>query len=693
MANTKTSTHGLGIQFKMLAVILPTVILSLIIMSVLLTTRSSNEIHALTEQYMQATLKESINEVDAQLDGIRNIAEALSKDLSVSYKYTSIEDYAALFQSMLQDNDLASGAGIWFEPNVYDAKEEYYGPYWYKDGSGGYVEDWEYSNAEYDYFSQEYYLNAKKLTKVSGVITDPYYDPSSNTVMSTCSVPIFDSATGAYIGCITCDITLDTVQQSLSQVKISNDGTLLLADSGGTYVYKSTDPEAAANAVTLSSDPDIAPIASQIMSSQNGTITHGGKNIYYDTIPEVGWKLGIVVEQSKINAPVQRMTQISVIILVIAIVLCTILIFMQASSIAKAMRKVQKFASELAKGNFTVDPVDIKRTDEIGQMSMSLNEMYKNNSDVIRNIMQGSNRVNSSSNRIDDVAVNLSTQFENVQSSMMRVNDAMSSTGAATQQVSASANEVNESVAKLAVETETIAKEVQSIRARAAKIEHDGKVSSDNAIAIAEARGKALKEASEKAEVVSEIGTLADSISEIADQINLLSLNASIEAARAGEHGRGFAVVAGEINKLATDTKEAVDKIQATISSIQDAFASLNRDSGELLSFVQDTVTPDYDNFIQVGRQYGEDARLFGELTEKISEMVEYIRESMEQVNMAVGSIAESTTETATNSSEVTDIVNDVSGMVSDVSNIAQDQKGVSNKLSDIVSQFRLMDE
>ena len=680
---------GLGIRFKMLVVILPTVVLSIMIMALMLTNQSSNDVSDLTEQYMKATLKENINDVNAQLDSIRHIAEALSKDLAVSYKYTDMADYASLFQSMLDDNELASGAGIWFEPYVYDSSEKYCGPYWYKDG-GSYVEDWEYSNADYDYFNQEYYLNAKALKEVKGVITDPYYDEASATVMSTCSVPIFDPDNGSFIGCITCDITLDTVQNSLSQVKISNDGALLLVDSTGIYIYNSNDLEAAANAVTLASDPFTSPVASQVTSSGSGTLQYAGKNFYFDTIPEVGWKLAIVVEQDKINEPIRHMKQMSAIILIIAICVCTAFIVWQASSIASAMRKVQGFANELSKGNFTIEPVDIKRNDEIGSMSRSLNEMYRNNADVIRNISQGSSSVNDSSNRIDNVAEKLSLQFADVQSSMVKVNDAMSSTGAATEEVSASASEVNESVAKLAKETELIAKEVKEIEERAAKIERDGKESSDNAIRIAKERGEALKEASKKAEIVSEIGALADSISGIANQINLLSLNASIEAARAGEHGRGFAVVASEINKLATETKDAVDKIQETISAIQEAFNSLSRNSEELLNFVQDTVTPDYDNFIHVGQQYGHDAESFGELTGKISTMVEYIRDSMEQVNIAVGSIAQSATETATSSSEVTDIVNEVSDMVSDVSNIAQDQKGVSDTLSDIVSQFRL---
>ena len=190
-----------------------------------------------------------------------------------------------------------------------------------------------------------------------------------------------------------------------------------------------------------------------------------------------------------------------------------------------------------------------------------------------------------------------------------------------------------------------------------------------------------------------EIGTLADSIADIASQINLLSLNASIEAARAGEHGKGFAVVASEINNLATETKEAVDKIQETINAIQEAFASLDESSGQLLAFVQETVTPDYDNFIEIGKQYGQDAQSFGQMSEQVAEMVDYIKESMDQVNAAVASIAESATETASSSSEVTETVNEVSDMVENVSDMAVEQKTVSDDLSHIVSQFTLLDE
>ena len=688
--------RGMGIQARMILGILPWVIVALVIMEVVLTSTSRGLITDQTQATMEATLDANANEVNSQLIGIQSMAEHLSYMVADTYKTAEITTYAKVFQDLLSTNDLASGAGIWFEPNVYDPAEKYYGPYWYKDGNGGFVEDWEYSNAEYDYFSQEYYTNAASVGSVVASVTDPYYDEASGTTMSTCSVPIYDGS--KYLGCITVDITLDTVQASLDNVVIANNGSLLLTDSQGVYIYKSTDPDAAKNAMNIADDPtNISKVASTVMGNDRGTTTFAGGqgqcNLYFSTIPGVNWKLGIVVLQSEINGPVNHMMFIGIIIMVVALIICAAVVLLQASGVANAMKKVKKFAEELAQGDFTVEPVEITRTDEIGAMSHALNTMYENNSNVIRNIMRGSTKVNNSSGEIGGVATDLSSQFENVQSSMIRVNDAMANTGAATEQVSASANEVNQSVLQLADETKAIEDEVKKIKERANGIVKESKEASDNAIAVAAARGAALEEASKKAMVVSEIGTLADAIADIADQINLLSLNASIEAARAGEHGRGFAVVASEINSLATDTKSAVDKIQDTISAIQEAFASLNHDSGELLKFVQETVTPDYDHFIEVGEQYGQDAESFGNLTERIAEMVQYIRESMEQVNAAVGSIAESATETATSSSEVTNIVNDVSGMVSNVYDMTQEQKEVSDSLSDIVSRFKMNED
>ena len=139
--------------------------------------------------------------------------------------------------------------------------------------------------------------------------------------------------------------------------------------------------------------------------------------------------------------------------------------------------------------------------------------------------------------------------------------------------------------------------------------------------------------------------------------------------------------------------KAAVDEIQNTVSGIQDAFEALNKSAMELLAFVKDTAAPDYENFVEVAKEYGEDAKSFGHLSDQISEMVGYISDSMEQVNAAVASIAESATETATSSSEVTETIGEVAEMVEDVNGMATDQQSVAENLDEIVNMFTLASE
>ncbi|MBQ7584185.1 MAG: methyl-accepting chemotaxis protein [Lachnospiraceae bacterium] len=691
------SNRGMGIKWRMLILILPVVIVSLVVVTLVSAKLSKTAIMEQSENHMQSELKANINDIDGNLEVIRTTAENLAVFTGETYTGMNMSGYARIFGSVAEANDLIRGCGIWFEPQVYkgDARyvnQDYVGPYWYKDGDE-IVEDWEYSNAEYDYFSQEYYTNAKAQTELKAVITDPYYDPSSQSVMASCSAPVFGSD-GSYIGCVTVDMSLDSITELVGSIKVGKAGRAVMITAGGTYIYTDDDSKVQ-NGANISEDTTgMGTIASAVTSSGSGenTFKDGGKtyNVYFDSVPEVDWRLMIVMPQSELNEPVLHMTKISAIICIVAIILCILFIFILATSIAKAIMGVNLFAKELAAGNFTTDKLNSRRRDEIGEMSHALDEMYQSNSSIISHISSEANNVNDASSTLSAMSEELSAEFSRIKENMEAVNDAMMSTGAATQEVSASVQEVNDSVEGLAAETAETEKQVKEITARALEIQRKNQAAHDSAIEITNLRRSELEAANEKAKVVGEISTLADAIASIASQIDLLSLNASIEAARAGEAGRGFAVVASEINNLATDTNEAVGEIKKTIESVQQAFGDLSAGSNKLLDFVTDNVTPDYENFVTVGKQYGDDAELFGQLATRIQDMTENIRNSMHEVNEAVSNIAESTQETSSHSADVTSSVDSVAEAVESVAELATDQQHTAGTLTEIVSHFRL---
>lgn len=683
---------GMGIRGQMLIKLLPTVIIATIILTVVSAINSKNTINNEIQNTMKSELQSNSNEINADLEIVRSQAINLAREVSIYYKSTPMDVFKTSFSDAIKSSKIINGAGIWFEPNAYNAAERYMGPYWYKDGDN-IVETWEYSNAEYDYFSQEYYTNAAKMKEGTAEITDPYYDESSQTVMATCSAPIYSN--GQYIGCVTCDIQLGTMVDIVSSIKVGENGTAMLLASDGTYIY-TDDNEKVQKGVNIKDDENasLAKAGEDVLANESGFTEYKGDsetyNLYYATIPGVNWKLMIKMPVSEINAPVQKLTIILIIVAAIAVIACAVVIILIANNLSKTLNRVKAFAGDLAKGDFTVDKINAKGKDELGLMSGSLNEMYESNRDVISRISTGSANVNDSSQRMNQVATELSEKFGDIHNNMGKVNEAMMSTGAATEEVSASVNEVNESVQYLADETSKTSEEVKEILKRASEVEESSRKAYDHAISIVEKYSEELKEANERAKIVSEIGEMVNSIADIADQINLLSLNASIEAARAGEHGRGFAVVASEVNKLATETGDAVERIKVTIEGVQSAFGSMSNGANQLLDFVQETVAPDYDNFVNIGVQYGQDATAFKNLADSIGELVNTITDSMEQVNLAVADIAESAQDTSANSADITETVDQVSVMVDDVEDMATEQKDVASDLSNIVSKFKL---
>jgi methyl-accepting chemotaxis protein len=682
-----------SIKTKMLIILLPLFAATLALMTIFSINESRSIISKQATTIAGETLTAAMNQMDGELGVIRSTAKTLGSSVSAVYIKGSDSMYESIFSQIIRDNDMVSGAGVWFEPFKGNASSKYYGPYYYRDGDE-IVTTWEYSNADYDYLSQEYYLNAVNCTDGEPIMTDPYYDDVSKTVMSTCSAPIYNY-NGDFIGCITVDIQLGTIEEITAAISMGKTGNAMLTTSSGVYLYDiDTTKSQNGDNILEDSNASLAKLGQTVLATEKGSGEYykgsDKYEVFFDTVPEVGWKLMLQIQEPELYEQVSKLMKILVVTLVIALIAGAVVIFLVIHSITRQLAKVSVFAGVLAEGDFTVEPMNIKSKDEVGRVGRALNNMFTSNKTIIQGIAKESNDVNDVSTTLGAMSQQLAAEFEKIRENMAVVNDAMMQTGAATQQVSASVADVNESVKGLAEETEQTNTEVKRISARAKEIQEKSSQAHDEAIRIAGLRRVELEKANAKVEVVNEIDTLASTISEIAEQINLLSLNASIEAARAGEAGRGFAVVATEINKLASETAEAVEKIKGTTNEIQQAFLEMSEGSNKLLSFVTETVTPDYDNFVEVGEQYGSDAELFGKLASQIEEMTGMISNSMAEVNDAVSSIAESTQDTSSKSAEINDSVESVSGAVEQVADMAQQQQKTANNLIEIVNKFKL---
>lgn len=637
---------------------------------------------------MEAELRAQDGAMSEYLDSVSDMATIIANLVETSYTSTEMAEYEKILANIISDNEIALGSGLWFEPYAYDPEEKFMGPYIYKDGDS-IVTTYDYSNADYDYFSQEYYTMC--LSAEEAQFTNPYYDATTDTIMASCAAPIL--VKGKYLGCVTVDIELGTIMDLVENIKIGENGKAMLLATDGVYLA-GTDAEKIQNGMKITEDENatLAGAGSEILKNDNGTSSYqyAGEtiNLYYSTLENTGWKLVLEMPQSELNAPIYQLVSKLAVLMLIAVILTSVMVLLQVTAVAKNIKMVQIFAGSLAEGDFTIDSMQVKSKDELGELGKSLNQMYESNKDVISGIKNHAGKIKDSSHQLKEAAKALDEEFGKMQNYMNDVNSAMLSTSAATEEVNASAEEVFSNVNLLAEQAENSMEMAQMIQSRADKVGENSRNAFDSATRLSAQFEQKLQVSIENTKVVESIGQLADVISGIAEQINLLSLNASIEAARAGEAGRGFAVVAGEIGALAGSTSEAVGQIQDTITEVKRAFDSLTADSKGMLSFVQDTVAPDYNSFVEVAGQYEQDAKNITEISNQVAGMSEAIKHIMGEVSSAIQSIAESTQYTTELSSNIMDAIDVVSQNVADVSEMSDVQDTIVTDLNEVAAKF-----
>ena len=675
---------------KMLVMILPILVLAQVILTIISATSSESLVDSKTQESMKAELRANSAEVSGYLQDVETLADAIAVSVASSYTYTSWEDYEKMLTDMIAMNDIVLGSGLWFEPYAYDPEQEYYGPYVYKDG-GSAVTTWEYSNASYDYFTQEYYTNA--MGSDEAMITDPYYDPTSGTIMSSCSTPIV--VNGKKIGCVTVDIELTAITDIIGNVKVGETGVGILTSADGLLIAGYDDAKVQDGAYLTSDDnASVAAMMKDIIANEGGITSYKeGKTtnkVYYDTIGLTGWKLMVSIDSYELMQPIYLLINRLIAVCICAIAIAIVIIVIGIGGVAKTIRKVQGFASRLAGGDFTIDELSVKGKDELAVMSTSLNEMYGNNKGVIQSIADYSVEINDASSRLKNSAEGLKIEFDKIVDVMTEVNSDMMNSSAATQELSASVDQVAQSTDNLNEETKGSLELATDIQKRAAEIGRDSQEAFDKSQTLQTKFETKLEESIAQSKVVENIGEMASVIADIADQITLLSLNASIEAARAGEQGKGFAVVATEIGKLAGQTSDSVEKIQDTISGIQEAFEGLATNAKSLLEYVSTTVTPDYKKFVEVAERYGQDAESIKETSEQLSQMTDSIQTIMNEVKDAIANIAEATQNTAANSGNVMDSVEGLSETVFEINGMSDKQNDISENLTEVVNRFKL---
>lgn len=679
------------ISTKMLALLLSVSILSLILISMVSYTSSKLVIEEQIKQNMNAELEAQINNILLKTNDIETIATQIARNVESTYSSTSLTQYEEILGKIIMENDLAYGSGIWFEPFVYDQGEKYVGPYVYKENNSPVI-TYDYSNAEYDYFSYDWYKNATKDSK-EPIFSELYYDSTLGVTMASCTVPMYN-VNKEFIGVITVDMNITTIQELINGLTIGKEGKATLFTKDGVYITNVETDKVMNSNILEENNKSLSSMGKKLLSSDSGIGEFTKDNVnystYYSKVGDLGWKLMIQIPKSEINQPLNTLLLKLITISLISVLLLTLAILLQVRMLTRNIKIVNNFVLRLAAGDFSTEEINIKSKDEFGQMGQALNKMLRQNKSVIQTIREESDEISIISKELEDTTVNLTTNFDKIETALKSINEDMMSSSAATEEVNASVEEVNASINILTQETSHSYDMAITIKERAGDIQKRSTSSYEKAMNLTIENEKNLKQSMEEARIVESIGIMATTISQLAEQVNLLSLNASIEAARAGEQGKGFAVVAKEIGQMANQTTNTVKEITLTADKVRIAFDNLMDNARLLLNFIQEIVTPDYKTFVEVGNQYGVDANNIQTTATKISDMTNNIERIMNEVTEAVQGIAVEATNTAANSSNIINNMEIVSHEVDNIEKAVANERVMSDNLDQVVTKFKL---
>jgi len=323
--------------------------------------------------------------------------------------------------------------------------------------------------------------------------------------------------------------------------------------------------------------------------------------------------------------------------------------------------------------------VKVRGTDEIGQLAQGINAFIESLEGVMHQVTLNSDKLHSVTNNVSERVANVNLNSSDISASMQELSATMEEISASILSIREGANEANEKVDVLADASKDLVGYAGMMEQRASDLENRAVENKRSTSTVVNENIAKWKKAADDSKQVERINELTNDILSISSQTNLLALNASIEAARAGEAGKGFAVVADEIRQLADSSRQTADRIQELNKMVTLAVNDLVNSSSAIVSYINDTIMPDYDGFVDSGKQYNQDAEHvngivteFKVMADQLKRLVDNINETISNIAVAIEGSAECVTDAATNTATLAEDVKAVADEMMENKTIAE---------------------
>src|SRR5690625_2974 len=398
-------------------------------------------------------------------------------------------------------------------------------------------------------------------------------------------------------------------------------------------------------------------------------------------------------EQSNQLESSQNNMELSVILLVIANVAAVavgiIVLLLVRRRISKHLHNVVHVTTEMAKGNFSVRPIQYEGTDEIGQLSESVNNMRESFRTILLNVNRASTRVNESSEHLSTSAHEVQQSSEQIAVTMSELASGAESQANSTSDLLTNMNNFVDIVQASGSESEQMTTESSKVLTLTNEGSELMKHSVEQMNQIDEIVANAVEQVKGLDKQSAEISNLVLVVKDIAEQTNLLALNAAIEAAGAGEYGAGFSVVADEVRDLAEQVTQSVSEITQIVNNIQaetsHVVESLNKGYEEVKDGT-DQIERTGENFAYIN----ESITNMTTRIQSISTNMKNIVKDSQHMNTLIEDVSAVSEESAANVEEAAATSEETSSVMDEIARNAEELSQLADDLNEQFEVFKL---